>query len=62
MTDPTLPRERRSFIRRRWPLLLVLLPLVLGAAVVAILGIGEYRCARGTGGDRPPARRGRTGR
>jgi len=42
MNDPVSPQERRPSRRRRWLLLLVLLPIVLGAIAVAVLGYGEY--------------------
>ena len=61
MNEPAPHQERRPSARRRWLLLLVSLPIVLGVIAVAILGLGEYRCAlRGGGGNRPPAGRGRT--
>jgi hypothetical protein len=45
MNDST-PQANRPTARRRWLLLLVLLPLALGAIAVAILGFSEYRSAR----------------
>lgn len=42
MNDPVSPQERRPSRRRRWLLLLVLLPIALGAIAVAVLGYGEY--------------------
>ncbi len=46
MNDPAPHQESRPSARRRWLLLLVSLPIVLGAIAVAILGFGEYRSAR----------------
>jgi hypothetical protein len=46
MNDPGVNHERRSAGRRRWLLLLVSLPIVVGVMAAVILGLGEYRCAR----------------
>ena len=46
MNDSAVNHERRPSARRRWLLLLVSLPIVLGVMAVAILGFGEYRSAR----------------
>jgi len=45
MNDPAANPERRPARRRRWLLLLVLLPIVTGLIAVAVLGFGEYRSA-----------------
>jgi len=46
MNDLPPAQGKRPFVRRRWLLLLVLLPLALGAIAVAVLGFSEYRSAR----------------
>jgi len=46
MNDFPPAQGKRPFVRRRWLLLLVLLPLALGAIAVAVLGFSEYRSAR----------------
>jgi len=46
MNDLPPPQGKRPFVRRRWLLLLVLLPLALGAIAIAVLGFTEYRSAR----------------
>ena len=47
MNDPHANREeQRPPIRRRWLVLVVSLPLAVVAIAVAVLALGEYRCAR----------------
>jgi hypothetical protein len=46
MNDSIPNQEKRPGRRRRWLLVLVLLPVALGAIVVTVLAIGEYRSSR----------------
>jgi hypothetical protein len=46
MNAPANNQERHRSVRRRWLLLLVSLPIVLGATAVGGLVLGEYRSAR----------------
>jgi hypothetical protein len=46
MNEPAAHLENRPGGRRRWLVLVVSLPIVLGAIAVALLAFGEYRSAR----------------
>jgi len=45
MNAHALEQVRRSPLRRRWLLWLVLLPIALGVIAIGVLGFGEYRSA-----------------
>ncbi|MCL4207342.1 MAG: hypothetical protein KJ000_33080 [Pirellulaceae bacterium] len=51
MNDSIPNQEQRPRHRRRWLLVLLLLPVALGAIVVAVLAIGEYRSSRAVAAD-----------
>ncbi len=46
MNEPAVAPQERPTRRRRWLLLLVSLPIVLGVIAVAVLGLSEYRSSR----------------